>query len=122
MRGIAYDSLSLGHFGYIYGEEAKSILKESESIFKKYEEIIQQYPDRLNDLNFLKNVLIKATNAVIPDFPLFSNQLKIMLGVLNLFRKVLLKPAITTGDVLFPKYLKHLIDGYKNQKIDFNSD
>ncbi|MFX0043612.1 MAG: MBL fold metallo-hydrolase, partial [Candidatus Hodarchaeota archaeon] len=72
LKKIDYETMSLQHFGYIYDEEAKSILDESvannELYWKTYEENI----DHLDDIpylieNALEKIIPKSTLEIYPE-------------------------------------------------------
>jgi glyoxylase-like metal-dependent hydrolase (beta-lactamase superfamily II) len=58
LRGLDYNSISLAHFGYIYGDEAKSILDESVSVFETWWNIYEENEDKLDDIEYMINTII----------------------------------------------------------------
>lgn len=58
LKKIDYDTMSLAHFGYIYDDEAKSILDESVANYKQYWKAFEENAEYLDDVPYLiKNVI-----------------------------------------------------------------
>jgi len=63
LKKIDYESLSLAHFGCIFGDEAKSILDESVMIYEKWWGLYEENVDRIEDIPyFIEKVLPKAVS------------------------------------------------------------
>ena len=72
LKNIDYDALSLAHFGYIYDDEAKSILDESVSVYERWWKLLEENVDKLFDLAYMKDTIIQK---VIPNFEHFGEVL-----------------------------------------------
>lgn len=60
IQKIEYDSISLDHFGYIHGKEAKDVLSESVDNFNRYWKIFEENEDHLEDIPYMiENVMRK---------------------------------------------------------------
>ena len=57
LKTIDFESLCFSHFGYITGDEAKSILDEVLFVFDKWREIFDKNPDKLDDIPFLEKIM-----------------------------------------------------------------
>lgn len=118
---IDYESLCLSHFGYIYGEEARTILDESRTVFNKVWEIYEaaEQNGKLDDINYLIEVVLQELNPVIPDFRVEKFIGRFMLGAINGGRKILRKPPISTANMLLKEITEWSVEGYKiYKKID----
>jgi len=58
LKKIDYNSISLAHFGYIYGDEAKTILDEAVSVFEKWWNLYEENTDNLDDMDYMTKKLI----------------------------------------------------------------
>jgi len=58
LKKIDFNSISLAHFGYIYGDEAKNILDESVSVFETWWNLYEENVDKLDDIDYMINKII----------------------------------------------------------------
>ncbi|MFX1445978.1 MAG: MBL fold metallo-hydrolase [Promethearchaeota archaeon] len=72
LKKIDFNTICIAHFGYIYGDEAKSILDESLSVFEKWWNLYEENVDKLDDLDYMMNKLIDENlvpRAVLDQVP-----------------------------------------------------
>jgi glyoxylase-like metal-dependent hydrolase (beta-lactamase superfamily II) len=114
IRQIDYDNLSLGHFGFIYSDEAREILNEALVAFEVWWGIFKNADElgKLNDIDYMTESILNETNTVIPDMNLVSMKLKIGLKILNGVRKLRGKKPLAVADVLLNEVAGWLITGY----------
>jgi glyoxylase-like metal-dependent hydrolase (beta-lactamase superfamily II) len=115
IRQIDYETLSLGHFGYIYSHEAKEILTEATSAFETWWGIFKKVDElgKLDDIEYITESILNETGVVVPDMYLVSTKLKVGLKILNGVRKLQGKKPLSVADVLLYKVANWLISGYK---------
>jgi glyoxylase-like metal-dependent hydrolase (beta-lactamase superfamily II) len=58
LKKIEYNSISLAHFGYIYGSEAKNLLDEAVSVFENWWNMYEENTDKLDDMDYMINKII----------------------------------------------------------------
>ncbi|MFX1450565.1 MAG: hypothetical protein ACFFCM_06970, partial [Promethearchaeota archaeon] len=59
LKKIDYKSLCLAHFGYIYDDEAKTILDESVFTFQKWWKLFENNINRLDDINYMVDIILE---------------------------------------------------------------
>ncbi len=117
-RSIEFESLSLGHFGYIHGDEARQLLDEAEESCKMWWSIFERVEQegRLDDTKYLTAVIIDETGIEVPDLKLERISLRMGLGLVNFSRTLVRKPRLSSGDLLLPLLLQMLVNGYMSSK------
>jgi glyoxylase-like metal-dependent hydrolase (beta-lactamase superfamily II) len=114
IKQIDYESLCLGHFGYIYSDEAKEILDEALIAYETWWKVFKEADDsgKLNDVNYITESILNETGVTVPNMSLVSTKLKVGLKVLNGVRKLQGKKPLRVADVLLHKVATWLINGY----------
>ncbi|MBL7176505.1 MAG: MBL fold metallo-hydrolase [Desulfobacteraceae bacterium] len=59
LKDIDYDTLCLSHFGYIYGEEAKTILDEEIDTLEKWWQLFEDNMSKFDDINYMADTIIR---------------------------------------------------------------
>ncbi|MHA2364697.1 MAG: MBL fold metallo-hydrolase [Candidatus Hodarchaeales archaeon] len=115
LKRIDYTNLGLAHFGYIHGEEAKSILDEGKMICDKTWEIfeIADKENKLDDIEYIVQMVQKEFQPIVPNFKVEKFIMRFMLGTINGVRKLARKKPISTGDMLLKEVLGWQSKGYK---------
>ena len=115
LKTIDFKGVFLAHFGYIYGDEAKTLLDESFKVFELWWNIFDK-ANQENNLNakYIAKILPDEAGLVTPDLKLEKLSMKLLLTIMNLGRKIIRKNPIGPGDVLLPEVSEWLIQGYKH--------
>ena len=58
IKKIDFNTICIAHFGYIYGDEAKTILDEALSVCEKWWNLYEENVDKLDDISYMNNKLI----------------------------------------------------------------
>lgn len=116
LREIDYDSLCLAHFGYIYGDEAKSILDEAVSVYELWWKLFEKNVDKLDDTGYMLGVLSKEANFIYPEIELFSLKSKVLLGVMTGLKRLTRKKTQPIGELIMDVIIKGLAQGFKTYK------
>lgn len=116
LREIDYKSLCLAHFGYIYGDEAKSILDDAISVYELWWELFERNADRLDDIDFLLELVSRETNLVYPEFTVVDTKLKVLSALLTGWSKLTRKKPKPAGELVMPQVLGGLVRGYRAYK------
>jgi glyoxylase-like metal-dependent hydrolase (beta-lactamase superfamily II) len=118
LRAIDYDHVSLAHFGYLSGDEARGFLDEAEVTNDRWWGIFDRVDQegRLDDLKYLASVIIEETDIVVPDLIIERLGLRMLLGLVNITRMLSRKPPMTSGEALLPLVLGMLVEGYRTSK------
>lgn len=75
LKKIDYEGLSLGHFGYVYGEESKTILDDAEEAYKKWWKFYEENVDILDDIEHLSEKLDEANLLPKSEFKAYPEML-----------------------------------------------
>lgn len=118
LRSIDYDSVCLGHYGYIYGEEARQLLDEAEQACEGWWAIFERVEreGRLDDTKYLSTVIIEELGTEMPELKIEKRRMRMLLGLVNISRKLSRRPPLTTADLLLPVVIHLLVDGYRVSK------
>jgi glyoxylase-like metal-dependent hydrolase (beta-lactamase superfamily II) len=116
LKGMDYKSLSLGHFGYIYGDEAREILDETLSNTRRWWALFEENEDDLDDSQYMLELIKREIEPVIPPIRVLSRKNKILLGLMNSSRKLLRKAPVDLGDMIIENVIKQLAVGYRVYK------
>lgn len=116
LREIDYDSLCLAHFGYIYGDEARSILDEAVSVYELWWHLFEENIDRLDDTGYMLGVISKEANLVYPEIKLLNLKFRVLLGVMNGLKRLTRKKTQVIGEIIMDQILKGLAQGFKTYK------
>ncbi|MBA7644339.1 Hydroxyacylglutathione hydrolase [subsurface metagenome] len=72
LKKIDFNTICIAHFGYIYGDEAKSILDEAVSVYEKWWNLYEENVDKLDDMDYMTKILLNEnllTRAGMGQFP-----------------------------------------------------
>ena len=81
IKNIDFNTICIAHFGYIYGDEAKTILDEAISVYEKWWNLYEENVDKLDDMDYMTNKILDQ-NLIPKD-------------ILSLFPEMLVHGVIT---------------------------
>jgi len=115
LKQIDYEKLCLAHFGCLEGEAAKKFPDETAETCKSWWTIFNdvQKKDKLDDVNYIKERILQETNVVLPDLEINKTMMRIMLNVINTFKKLTGKKQIQIAEVQLEGIITWLTKGYK---------
>ncbi len=118
LRSIDFDSVSLAHFGYIHGDEARQLLDEAERACDRWWAIFERVEQegKLDDTKYLSAVVVEEMGIEMPPFKLEKLSLRMLLGLVNFSRTLTRKPPLTPAEVLVPELFRMLVRGYKTSE------
>jgi len=119
LRQIDFDGVCLGHFGFIYGDEAKNILDDSISAFEGWWNIYEDVDrlGRLDEADYIVSRLKEELGIQVPDFKLLKTGQRFMLGMMNTLGGLLGRSPITVGDMMLKDNVAvWLAQGYRIYK------
>ncbi|MHA2433785.1 MAG: MBL fold metallo-hydrolase, partial [Candidatus Thorarchaeota archaeon] len=102
LRSTDYDSLCLGHFGYVYESDAKDILHESIATNELWWSVLASADDagKLDDIDYLTRTIADEARIEFPHFELVSAKLKYGLKMMNGWRWLMRKTPLTAAEFL----------------------
>ena len=113
---VEYDSLCLGHFGVIKGEEARSILAESAANCERWWMLFEENEDRLDQTGYMVETIKQVINPEIPPVKVLSSRDRALLGLANGFLWLTRKDPVNMGDRLLGGIVEQLSAGYRIYK------
>jgi len=116
LKQVAYETLCLAHFGYIYGSEARSILDEAVETSNTWWQLYERHADRLSDTNYLLQAMRKEIKPAIPDIRPTSFRMRVLLGLMTGAGTVLGRKTAIIDKLAFGDYLKWLATGYRTYR------
>ncbi|MFW9964038.1 MAG: hypothetical protein ACFFCX_10765, partial [Candidatus Sifarchaeia archaeon] len=101
IREIDYDSMCMTHFGYIFGEEAHSILDESLSVCKQWWSVFESAEElgKLDDVNHIVERILTDTTMEYPNIGLVDPKLRYGLKLLNATRRIRSKRPVLASEI-----------------------
>jgi hypothetical protein len=116
LKQINYESLCLAHFGYIYGDEAKSILDEAAETCDTWWEVFDNHADKLDDTDYMMGIILKEINPTPANLEIVSLKLKILAGLMTTVSKILRKEPRPLYEHLLQGIVEWLAKGYRSYK------
>jgi glyoxylase-like metal-dependent hydrolase (beta-lactamase superfamily II) len=118
LKGIDYETLSLSHFGYITGEEARTILDEARAILDKTWGIFEtaEQEDKLADIKYIIELWMQELQPVFPDMKIEKFMMRFMLGLIGGARKIIRKPPLVLSEILLADVLAWQVEAFKIAK------
>ncbi len=116
LKQLDYESISLAHFGYIYGDEVRHLLDEANVTCETWWRLFDKYADKLEDIRFMREAVLSEIKPIVPDVKIESPRLKALFALICAWRKLTGKPYLPVGVLLLDGVLKNLAAGYKTFK------
>jgi len=115
LRTVDYETLCLGHFGYVYGDEAKDILDEAISTNDLWWGVLASADEsgKLDDISYLVEEIVRAAQVEFPHIELVSPKLKYGLKMMNAWRRLTRRAQLTAAEFLLKEVMTWLVTGYK---------
>jgi glyoxylase-like metal-dependent hydrolase (beta-lactamase superfamily II) len=113
LKQVDYDTLCLAHYGYIYGDEAKSILDESVVTYERWWQLFEQNVEKLDDLDYMLEVISRGTGLAPIDYDILSPRLRLLFGLMTGWNKLVRKKPQPIGALIARSTLASLITAYK---------
>jgi glyoxylase-like metal-dependent hydrolase (beta-lactamase superfamily II) len=113
LKQLDYQMLCIAHFGCIYGEEARTILDEAQATLDTWWRIFEANEDRLDDADYMLDVIIKDVNPTFPDFEIISPKVKALYGLMSGWNRLTRKRTPPIGELLLKNVLGMLATGYR---------
>ena len=116
LKQIDYDSVCMAHFGYFHGDEAKHILDEGLQVFETWWQLFDNNADKLADIDYMLEAILKEINPEAPDLKIISLKLKVLFALLTSWRKLSRKADQPISGLLFRGIFRQLAEGYRTYK------
>ncbi|MFX1602139.1 MAG: MBL fold metallo-hydrolase [Promethearchaeota archaeon] len=115
LHKVEYETICLGHFGYVYGSEAKDILDESIATHNLWWGVLASADEngKLDDISYLVQEIVKAAGVEFPHIELVSPKLKYGLKLMNGWRRLRRKAPLTAAEFLLKEVMTWLVTSYK---------
>ncbi len=113
---VEYDSLCLGHFGVIKGEEARSILAEAAANCQKWWALFEENENRLDDTGYMVEMVMRVIKRDIPPSKEPTSGNRTLPGLANRFQRLIRGEPGDPGDKLLGRIVKQLTAGYRIYK------
>ena len=123
LEQVNFDSIALTHYGLLKGKEAEEYIGNLRTVSKKWLSILEtaEKERKLDDIPYLIEAIFKETGLnkqlmANTDLQLAKTPTKILVSLINPFRKILGKDPIVIADVLFSDFIEWTVRGYKMYK------
>ena len=116
LKQVDYDTVSLSHFGHIYGDEAKSILDEAVLTFETWWKLFEENDDKLDDVDYMLEVVLDEIAPDVPEFRILSFKTKVLFGLMTGWSRLARKKPQHIGELLLRGVLEQLATGYRTHK------
>jgi glyoxylase-like metal-dependent hydrolase (beta-lactamase superfamily II) len=107
--------ICLAHFGCLADDEARNFPDEAMKTYETWWNVFVEADKqgKLDDVKYLKETLIREAKLVIPDLELTKKSMQMMLGGINLLRKIFGKKPIKAAEVQLGTIAGWLAKGYR---------
>jgi len=116
LKQIDYQSLCLAHFGYIYEDEAKSILDEAVLTYETWWQLFEKNADKLDDIAYMLEAVMTEINPGIPEIKILSLRLRVLFALITGCLKLVRKRPRPVGKLVLSGMLEWLAKGYRMYK------
>lgn len=116
LRQIDYDTLCLGHFGPVHGDEAKAILDEAVAAYEQWWRILEENEDRLDETDYLLDEILEKTQFSLPRIETASPSFRIVLGLMTAWNKLIHGKSWSISKLFLPEAVGWLVEGYRTYK------
>jgi glyoxylase-like metal-dependent hydrolase (beta-lactamase superfamily II) len=113
LKRLDYATVSLAHFGYIYGEESKNLMDEAHTTYETWWRLFDKYADKVDDTCFMREAVLAEIKPGIPEVKIESPKLKVLFALMSAWRRLTGKPYQPIGVLLLGGVLKNLAAAYK---------
>jgi glyoxylase-like metal-dependent hydrolase (beta-lactamase superfamily II) len=116
LKQVDYESLCLAHFGFIYGDEAKSILDEAVLTCEAWWQLFDENADRLDDVDYMSEAIMTKLSPSVPDLTPVSPKIRLLLGLATGWSRLVGKSPPVVGEILLRQVVEMLATGYRVQQ------
>ncbi len=115
LKKIDYKNICLAHYGCLTGEEAENFPDETVAAFELWwnEFVEADKKNKLDDVAYMCDTIKKKANFVMPELEITKTSMRIMLSLINTFKKAFGKKPIVVGDVQLEGFIGWLTKGYR---------
>jgi glyoxylase-like metal-dependent hydrolase (beta-lactamase superfamily II) len=114
LKQMDIETLCIAHFGYIPRIEIGHFIDEMRSFYDVSKRIMTQVINNPKLEPSLVKLIMEELNLEIPQMETFDKKIPILLGIVNLFRRIKGKNPIHVGHILTPTFVNHAFHGFKN--------
>jgi glyoxylase-like metal-dependent hydrolase (beta-lactamase superfamily II) len=116
LKQIDYESLCLAHFGYIYGDEARSILDEAVVTCDAWWQLFETNANRLDDADYMLEAVLEELHPGRFEPEILSLKLKVLYGLMTGWNRLTRKSPPPIRDLLLGEIIGMLATGYRTYK------
>ena len=116
LRQIPYESLSLAHFGYIHGSEARDILDVSLETYHTWWQFYEENEEQLSDTDYLLKAMRREINPEIPLIRPMTFILKVMFPLVSAAGSLTGRRTAIIDKLVLHDLLAWLAAGYRIYK------
>ena len=115
LRRIDYERICLAHFGPLEGDEARRFVEDAIPTYETWWNLFRRADQegRLDDVGYLKEALSVEAGIVLPDLELSKASMRVMLGLVNTFKRVLGQEPVQVAEVQMEAIVGWLAQGYR---------
>jgi glyoxylase-like metal-dependent hydrolase (beta-lactamase superfamily II) len=113
LKGIPFQTLSLAHFGCLYGTEAKSFLDKAVETWRRWWQFFERNADRLDDVGALLQAMRRELDPAIPSPWAVSFGMRVLVAVVMAAGKVTGTKTAIMDRVFLGPFLSDLATGYR---------
>ncbi len=113
LKGMNIENLCLAHFGHVPRIEIHEFLDEMRKFYDISKSVISKVINNPDLEPKLTKMIMEELDLEIPKLETFGKKIPMILGVVNLFRKLRSKPPVHVGHIMTPTFVEHALHGYK---------
>ena len=113
LKTLDIETLCLAHFGYVPRIEISDFLDEMRLFYEISRNIMLRVIEKPELEPLLPKLIMKELHLEIPQMEVYDKKIPLILGIVNVFRRMRGKDPIHVGHLLTPKFVGHAFDGFK---------
>ena len=113
LKQVDYETISLAHYGYICGPEARIILDEALATCDTWWNLFERHADRLDDVEFMVSAVMEEINPAVPDVRRVSFPLSVVFPLLTAWNRLMGRGPQAVASLLLKPTVDQLVTGYR---------
>jgi glyoxylase-like metal-dependent hydrolase (beta-lactamase superfamily II) len=113
LKEMDIETLCLTHFGFVPRMEISEFLDEMRKFYEISRDIMKKVINKPELESSLTSLIMEELDLEIPHLDTFDKKIPMIIGFVNLFRKLTGKTPIHVGHILTPKFAGYALEGYK---------
>ena len=113
LKEMDIETLCIAHFGHVPRIAISNFLDEMRIFYDISKKVMSKVLNEPKLESSLPKMIMKELNLEIPHLDTYDKKIPVILGIVNLFRRILGRDPIHVGHILTPTFVNHAFEGFK---------